>query len=194
MIGKWVRLWRRVSNLGGDGCWEWTGPKKKFGYGQIWWHGKVCAPHRLVFEAKNGPIPEGMVVCHACDNPACVRPSHLWLGTQADNVRDATTKGRMGTKRRGLDHPRGKLSNEDVGVIQAHIANGGRQIDMVHRFNVSASLVSSIVSGRRRASPDDEAQEASERSRRSRVEGLLAVVRTMTEAEREDLRALLAST
>jgi hypothetical protein len=81
------------------GCWQWAGYKNHLGYGRA--HIKVgerkyklVAVHRLAFEHHRGPIPHGRVVMHICDNPACINPDHLKLGTQADNLADMRAKGR----------------------------------------------------------------------------------------------------
>ena len=81
----------------GKGCWLWTGPLLNVGYGVLSDGGKHrgILAHRMAWERANGPIPEGMDVCHICDTPSCVNPSHFFLGTQADNNRDAWRKGRM---------------------------------------------------------------------------------------------------
>jgi len=80
------------------GCWEWTGFRSRDGYGQIRYgtsSAGIVYVHRASYEVFKGPIPEGQVVCHACDNPPCFNPDHLFLGSQTDNMRDAQKKGRL---------------------------------------------------------------------------------------------------
>lgn len=76
-------------------CVEWDGARDDDGYGKVRVEGKVERVHRAVYAADQGPIPEGMVVLHRCDNPPCYRLDHLRLGTHADNVRDKVSKGRQ---------------------------------------------------------------------------------------------------
>lgn len=90
------RFWRQVRKT--PGCWEWTGrAKSNKGYGQIGLGGRGAKQelvHRFSYQLHKGPIPEGLVVMHACDNPRCVNPDHLSLGTPSDNIKDAVRKGR----------------------------------------------------------------------------------------------------
>jgi hypothetical protein len=91
------RFWSRVKKNKGNGCWTWTGScHTNWGYGQVRVENrKTKMVHRISWEMENGPIPEGMKVLHKCDNPPCIRPSHLFLGTQSDNMQDCSRKSRL---------------------------------------------------------------------------------------------------
>lgn len=96
------RLFAQV-NKTEDGCWEWTGVCDSNGRGKMSIHNKERSTHRLSWELHNGPIPDGLLVCHKCDNPPCLRPDHLFLGTQKDNMQDAIKKGRMAWQKDGTN-------------------------------------------------------------------------------------------
>lgn len=90
-----ARLWARVERKT-SGCWEWTGARSNFGYGQLWIDGVRWTAHRLAYVIESGqPVAAGMFVCHRCDNPPCCNPAHLFIGTNSDNIRDAASKGRL---------------------------------------------------------------------------------------------------
>jgi len=88
------RFWAKVQKT--LSCWLWMGkPRNEWGYGQMRVNGKKEYPHRFSYILHNGSIPDGLVVCHSCDNPACVNPNHMFLGTHEDNMRDMRAKGRQ---------------------------------------------------------------------------------------------------
>lgn len=96
-------FWDRVQKRPNE-CWPWTGRKNTRGYGQVYVGGgraneKREVAHRIAWRFTFGPIPDGLLVCHHCDNPPCVNPEHLFLGTMSDNIRDASAKGRLGVQR-----------------------------------------------------------------------------------------------
>lgn len=95
------RFWARVDRSDADGCWRWTGPRLESGYGTFGTLGWTVLAHRASWEIANGPIPEGIVIRHTCDNPPCVRPDHLLSGTQADNIADVVERGHF---QHGDDH------------------------------------------------------------------------------------------
>lgn len=89
-------FWSRVTRGAADECWPWAAGRDPHGYGLMWWHGRTLRAHRLAWALANDqavPPPE-VLVCHRGDNPSCVNPAHLWLGSNLDNTRDRTAKGR----------------------------------------------------------------------------------------------------
>lgn len=83
-------FWSYVKKSHEHGCWTWTWVRDRKGYGR--WRNKLA--HRVSWEVRNGPIPDGLYICHTCDNPPCVNPAHLYAGTHEDNTRDAVERGR----------------------------------------------------------------------------------------------------
>jgi hypothetical protein len=88
------RLLSFVDSSDPDACWEWRGNRHQQGYGFIKVNPRNLLAHRVSYELHVGPIPGGMVVCHQCDNPPCINPAHLRVGTQADNMRESVERGR----------------------------------------------------------------------------------------------------
>lgn len=127
----------------GEGCWEVSGYVLPNGYVQFKTrvNGKLqsITAHRLAYELAHGPIPEGLVVMHLCDNPRCARVEHLRVGTQADNIHDSIQKGRYNA------FGRQRLNAEQVREIRALAASGKRQKDIAAMFGVARNTVSGIV-------------------------------------------------
>jgi len=130
-------FWSRVKK--GDGCWEWSGPRFKR-YGRFL---RNVPAHRYSWEITNGPIPDGMYVCHRCDNPPCVRPDHLFVGASSDNAMDRERKGRS-RNRSGTHCNFSRLTEADVAAIRL---SDGKYADLAARFSVSTATVSRIRRG-----------------------------------------------
>lgn len=139
------RFWSRVCI--GDGCWVWCGPADH--YGSFYMDGRRIGAHRAAWFLTFGQIPDGLMVCHRCDNRRCVRPSHLFLGTAAQNTRDMMEKGRW----RRAYHARGeinghaRLTTADVVAIRGRAAAGESQRAIARSLGVSRFAVQSVVRG-----------------------------------------------
>lgn len=130
------RFWSKVDKTGE--CWLWTGGTDKGDYGTFALPGGVSVRcHRFSWELERGPIPTGLLVCHTCDTPRCVNPTHLFLGTPKDNTADMMTKGRSRFGRR--------LTEDNVREIRRLVATGATRREVAERFGVSASAVGAIV-------------------------------------------------
>lgn len=140
------RFWSHVA-IGHPGeCWPWTGSTNSGGYGQFRVDGMPVGAHRYAFFLAGGIIHEKYFVCHRCDNPPCVNPAHLFLGTAQDNSDDCVRKGR---KARGDGHPVAKLSKEDVRKIFELRCSGMKHYAIAERFQVTRSNICLIL-GRKR--------------------------------------------
>ena len=145
----WNRFWSKVQV--GPGCWEWQASLNINGYGQFMWHGTPRGPHRFMLASWYGRwFRTEECVCHHCDNPLCVRPSHLFLGTQQDNVDDMISKGRQVHNSPGVgeDHPRSRYTSEQVREIRRLRADGVRSADLANRFDTNDAHIRQIVTGR----------------------------------------------
>lgn len=138
-------FWANVRKT--PGCWNWTGYSKRKG-----WHGTVKVSgvdwqaHRLSWHIRNGAVPRSMFVLHRCDNPLCVRPEHLFLGTQADNCRDMLRKGRqVAPTRLAGNHPQLCISTQSVPTVQDMYRSGLTQRDIGHLFGVSDVAISVLL-------------------------------------------------
>jgi len=155
------RFWPKVNKDGPTQphmdtcCWIWIGAITSCGYGCIQRRGRnsVVSAHIASWELENGPIPEGICVLHQCDNPICVRPDHLFLGTKKDNTADAIAKGRhyfneppmlYGTK-----SPCAKISEEDALIIRFFRKHGAPAKMLARIFSISKTEVYRVGSGQR---------------------------------------------
>lgn len=132
-------------------CWNWIKSVRSSSnpYGQIRYQGKIWIASRLSWVHHRGPIPEGLCVLHKCDNPKCINPEHLYLGTNKDNTKDILDRGRR-QDQRGERNPNRRLSTEDVEKIKAMLTDKIRQKDIAAKFGVTQSCVSHINTRRNR--------------------------------------------
>ena len=135
------RLWLKVIK-NENGCWLYTGGKTGSGYGVLTKNNKPVLVHRLSYNIHFGDIPPGLCVCHKCDNPLCVNPEHLFLGTHDANMKDKMKKGRA-IVNQGSKHPLSKLTEENVREIKS-LFGKVKQIDIAEKFKVSIATINDI--------------------------------------------------
>lgn len=139
------RFWAKVDRRTDDECWEWTASTTHNGYGQFHVKGTMKRAHRLAWEISNGPVPDGLFVCHRCDNRTCVNPKHLWLGTAAENTQDMVGKGRANCGRLAGEEAAGaKLDEQSVRDIRAWDEFFPRS-EIARLFGISSQSVYNIV-------------------------------------------------
>ena len=148
------RFWEKVAVLGPDDCWEWLGCKNYFGYGVFHLHGNTnLLAHRMSMYIEVGEIGEhdshyGMCVCHKCDNPGCVNPNHLFIGTQRENMKDMENKKRKSyeTGKIGELNNSAKLTEPEVLEIRDKYATGlYYQKTLALEYGVTQPLIGYIV-------------------------------------------------
>ena len=145
------RFWAKVEKKDKDSCWEWTAYRDKDGYGQLGFIGKSpWKAHRISWFLHSGEIPAGMLICHHCDNPGCVNPNHLFLGTQTDNLQDASKKGRVKNNYKilvGEDNGSAKLTKEQVLSIRNEYENMNKKNKkkLARKYKVDPKTISNIV-------------------------------------------------
>lgn len=153
-----VRFFSHVDKGADNGCWNWTGAVngsiKNPGYGVFSIKHKLVGAHRFSYSLLVGDIPNGLFVCHSCDNRLCVNPTHLWVGTARENTQDCIAKGRFASGRyrysrtTGISRGQSKLCSDDVNWIKLNYKKGFiRQKDIAKKYSVDQRTISRIVRG-----------------------------------------------
>ena len=138
------RFWSKVDTSSKDGCWLWTATLTH-GYGSFWLAGTNARAHRVAYTLAHGTIPDDLCVCHRCDNPRCVNPEHLFLGTNAENQADKVAKQRHS---RGESHGAARMTFEDAVEIRRLAARGVKRTAIATRFKVSRAVVHAVLANR----------------------------------------------
>lgn len=148
------RFWAKAERQS-NGCWFYAGGRDKDGYGIFDMNGKSCRAHRVALILRRKVIPPKGVVMHECDNPPCIRPTHLRIATQRENDQDAISKGRrrptesgignFNRQRRGEKHHKAALSNRDVLAIRSSSVLGKSARSLAKKYGVNKSTISRVV-------------------------------------------------
>ena len=157
------KLFHNMLRRAENGCLEFTGVSLRSGgkdshrYGRITRNGKKMLAHRYAYELEYGVIPDGMCVCHKCDNTLCCNPAHLFLGTQKENIRDAVSKNRMSRvsrpKPKGEQSPTARLTDLQITEIRNRRHSGESVASLAAAYGVHHSYISRLANGNRRRLP-----------------------------------------
>jgi len=140
-------LFWSMSAITESGCWKWMGGNRKE-YGRIFVDGRFKSAHRVSWELSYGTIPSGLCVLHKCDNPLCVNPNHLFLGTTADNNLDMRSKGRSSYGIVfGEQNGKHKLNSEQVAQIKTYLRKGCGTSELGRQYGVSHMIINAIKRG-----------------------------------------------
>lgn len=146
------RFWSKVAK--GGGCWLWAGGLSTTGYGRLKIEGKWQRAHRVSYRLAYGAIPEGLVICHRCDTPACVNPAHLFAGTHAENMADMVRKGRGNWASgcsgfpAGSAHPNARLTEAAIAAIRSRLSLGEKPASVAASFGVQSRAIRDVARGR----------------------------------------------
>ena len=145
------RLASGLASIEEGKCWTWNRTTNGAGYGTLTVASQSRYAHRLAYELAKGAIPKGLHVMHSCDNPACINPDHLEVGTRSKNMADCHARGRSRIPKpilRGEQNGAAKLTSSQVDDIKRRVANGETQQSIAETFGVSQTLISAIKRGR----------------------------------------------
>lgn len=152
------RAMKKVDHSDSQKCWEWSGALGRGGYGTLWDGTRTAQAHRLVFEATHGMLlGRWQLVCHSCDNPRCVNPEHLWLGTPKENTQDMIKKGRRvqsplcgnALKNGGAAGSKNNMAKLDDDKVQEIRTSSESAINLAKKFGVKPGAIYKIRSGQR---------------------------------------------
>jgi hypothetical protein len=147
IVDKAAHFWDGVAIADEHSCWEWKRSIVRTGYGGTRWGRQTMLAHRVAWTLTHGAVPDRMFVCHRCDNRKCCNPSHLFLGTNLDNMRDMVAKGRQ-NKAKGERTSKAKLTEAEVMQMRREYASGTTYVELAARYGMSKGGTGLVLTGR----------------------------------------------